>query len=191
MNQQILQDYIKRVTPLVRVILDTPNSKFVFNTTLLGDNSQAAQDRAKHAFKEKQIKMKEGVIGQIMIGNWMEFKDLGTGHSSCLDIIKSDNTCIMELKNSQNTFSGAAKQTTERKLKEYQEKNPNTKCYVGFINPGSRKKLSRTYQAKVKNVPIGVEITALYGKELLDFIFIYEGYNYTNEVVKIIRDIIY
>ena len=76
MNPQILKEYQSRVTPIVNSLLETHNGEFVWRPTLLGDQSEASRDRALKAFREKQIKMVEGDIGQIMIGSWIGWEDL-------------------------------------------------------------------------------------------------------------------
>jgi hypothetical protein len=186
MNQQILQRYIQRVTPLVHQILETHNAEFVFKTTLLGDYSRVAQDRAKHAFKEKQIKMLEGEIGQIMIGCWEGWMDLGIGHTSGLDNRRADNSCIMELKNQWNTCNSGSKKAVLDKLAKYKEENPETTCVFGMINPKPGQKQLR----KVERYN-GQEIVTLWGDALLDYVFTHDGYNYKNEVIEIIKGIMY
>ena len=186
MNQQILQRYIRRVTPLVRQILETHNAEFVFKTTLLGNDSQAAQDRARHAFLEKQIKMLEGGIGQIMIGCWEGWMDLGQGHASGLDTRKVDNSCIMEIKNQWNTCNSGSKKAVLDKLAKYKEENPETTCVFGMINPKPGQRLLR--KVELYN---GQEIVTLWGDALLDYVFTLDGYNYKNEVVDIVKRIMY
>ena len=186
MNQQILQQYKQRVTPIINALLETHNGEFKWRPTLLGDRSEAAQARALQAFREKQIKMLEGDIGQIMIGCWEGWIDLGIGHTSGLDNMRTDNSCIMELKNQWNTCNSGSKKAVLDKLAKYKEENPETTCVFGMLNPKpGQKRLRKVEQHN------GQEIVTLWGDALLDYVFTHDGYNYKNEVVEIIRDIMY
>lgn len=186
MNPQILKEYQSRVTPIVNSLLETHNGEFVWRPTLLGDQSEASRDRALKAFREKQIKMVEGDIGQIMIGSWIGWEDLGVGHTSGLDNRKLDNSCIMELKNQWNTCNSGSKKAVLDKLAKYKEENPETMCVFGMLNakPGQR-----ALRKEIEHN--GQKIIVLWGDELLNYVFTYEGYNYKNEVVEIIRNIMY
>lgn len=186
MNSQILQQFTQRVTPIINNILQTHKGEFVWRPTLLGDSSKGAEARALQAFKEKQIKMLEGDIGQIMIGNWIGWEDLGVGHTSGLDNRKVDNSCIMELKNQWNTCNSGSKKAVLDKLAKYKEENPETTCVFGMLNAKPKQKsLRKVVQHN------GQEIITLWGDELLNYVFTHEGYNYKNKVVEIIRNIMY
>jgi len=182
MNRQLLIEYEARIAPLIKKILDTVKKEFVFTPTLLGDHSDTAQERARVAFHQKQIKMKEGDIGQIMIGNWIGWEDLGIGHPTKLDNRKIDNTCIMELKNNYNTCNSGSRTSVLNNLAKYKKENLATDCIFGMLNP---KKNQRVLRKRI--IHNGVEIIELYGEELLDYVFTHNSYNYKKEVIEIVR----
>lgn len=129
--------------------------------------------------------MKEGEIAQVVLGNWYEWEDLGTGHDSGLDIRKQDNSAIIELKNKWNTCNSSSAKAVNDKLSDYKKKNPNTRCIWGSVNPKDiNKNNSSNY------VYDGVTIESLQGNELLDYIFTYKNYNYKKQILDKIMEII-
>ena len=186
MNQNILNDYKRRITPIVLGIINRKPKEFVWEPTFLGNSSEEAKRREETAFKERQIKMKEGDIAQVMIGNWHGYEDLGIGHATGVDCRKLDNTQILEIKNKYNTCNSGSAKTVKDKLAEYKNNNPNTECIWGIINPKSG--VSGKTTAIQHN---GVEIQQLQGEDLFRKIFVIDGYDYTNDVRKIVKNIMY
>jgi hypothetical protein len=186
MNQNILEQYKEKITPLIAAILNKCKKSFVWAPTFLGDNSDEAKERERVAFEERQIKMKEGDIAQIMIGNWIGFEDLGIGHKTGVDCRKLDNSMILEIKNKHNTCNSGSAKTVCDKLSRYKLENPNTHCIWGIINPKSS--VSGDRKVPEHN---GVKILKLQGDELFKRIFVLNEYNYTNEVANIVRKLMY
>lgn len=186
MIQNILTDYKTKITPIILGIINRPYKVFVWQPTFLGDSSEKAKIREETAFKEKQIKMREGDIAQAMIGNWYGYEDLGIGHETGVDCRKLDNTQLLEIKNKWNTCNSGSSKTVKDKLAKYKNNNPNTECIWGIINPKSG--------VSGKTTPIqhnGVEILQLQGDDLFRKIFIIDGYDYTNDVRNIVKNIMY
>jgi hypothetical protein len=130
--------------------------------------------------------MKEGEIAQVALGNFYEWKDLGTGHESELDLLKEDNSAIIELKNKWNTCNSSSAKALLDKLSNYKKKNPNTRCIWGVINP---KDINKNNSSKIEHD--GVIIEKLEGNELFNYIFTYRNYNYKQEILDYIKEIIY
>tara|TARA_B100001093_G_C26808341_1_gene1006477 strand:+ start:103 stop:672 length:570 start_codon:yes stop_codon:yes gene_type:complete len=187
MNTIILEEYKNKITPLIKNILNKKVTKYTFEYSFLGDDSIETKEREKIAFKERQIKMKHGDIAQIMIGNWMDMEDLGIGHKTGLDCRKLDNSMILEIKNKYNTCNSGSTKAVLDKLSKYKINNPNTECIWGIINP---KKLNEESNKKII-YHNNVEIIKLQGEKLFEKIFILDGYNYTNDIRNIIRNIMY
>ena len=109
--------------------------------------------------------MKIGNIWQIAIGNYKDFKDLKTGHTSGLDILSEKNEIIMEIKNRYNTDNKSARDKNYDKLVAFKNKNPKYTCIYGIIN--DKKPLG----CKKIIIHNGVEIIYYSGRCFLKFIF--------------------
>ena len=83
----------------------------------------------------RQAHMTERCIGQIVIGNFIGWTNLKTGHPSGLDCIKNDGSIIIELKNKYNTCNSSSGLTLLDKLAKYKIPHPATRCIWGIINP--------------------------------------------------------
>ena len=180
-----INSYINKIKPKIETIMKRSRSEFVYEKTLFGIDTPDVRENLKIAHNIRQTQMKEGDIAQIVLGNFYEWEDLGIGHGSGLDIRRTDNSAIIELKNKWNTCNSSSAKAVNDKLSVYKKKYPNTRCIWGVINPKDiNKNNSSNYDHD------GVTIEKLQGDELLDYIFTYKNYNYKKEILDYILDYI-
>ena len=181
-----LCSYYAKIRSLIRQKLDTNRKEYIHKPTLFGDNSEECIKKMETALKIKQIQMKEGEIGQLIIGNFIGWVDLKTGHSSKLDCMKTDGSIIIEIKNRHNTCNGGSRKTVHDNLSNYKKNHPNTRCILGILNPRKNcKLLKKTIQHD------GVEIERIEGDELLKLIFTLDGFDYSKQVIDVVRQTMY
>ena len=124
--------------------------------------------------------MKIGMIWQYAIGHYKDFKDLGIGHYTGLDVISKKRKIIIELKNRYNTDNASAKKSNFNKLAEFKLGTPNYICIYGIIN-------DKTSDGKIEEITHNDQNIVIYsGNELLNFIF-GEDKKY---IIKLLQDII-
>jgi len=121
------------------------------------------------ALKEKQRLMKIGNIWQSAIGNYKDFIDLGTGHSSELDILSHTKKIAIELKNRTNTDNALSKKYNFLKLSKFKKNNPDYRCIYANINAKTKEKTLEGYNKKI--IYNEVEIEHQVGYKFLSFIF--------------------
>jgi len=177
--------YIKKVKPKIERILKLKRKEFVYEETIFGVENKEIIKNLKIAHNIRQTQMKEGDIAQVVLGNFYGWKDLGTGHETGLDLLKEDNSAIIELKNKWNTCNSSSSKALCDKLSNYKKKNTNTRCIWGVINP---KDINKNNSSKFEYD--GVIIEKLEGNELLDYIFTYKNYNYKKDILYYIKEII-
>lgn len=176
--------YLMKIHPLIRDILDKARKPFVYEPTIFGDNSEENVRSLEVAFKQRQIQMKEGMIAQIIIGNFIGWEDLGIKHSTRLDCRKKDNSIIIEVKNKYNTCNSRDSEKVKEDLAKYKKENPKTRCVWGIVNPkpGSHK-LSE------KIICQGLEIEKIQGEDLFKLVSTLGGIDYSQRVIKFVRKI--
>lgn len=180
-----IEAYKIKVKPLIEKIRDAPEKDYVHDITVFGDNSESYINALKTAHKVRQKQMKEGIIGQTIIGNFCGWKDLGHAPGSGLDCLKKDNSIIIEVKNRYNTCNADSKKSVLDKLWEYKKHNPQTRCIWGIVNPTSKtKKLSATFKYK------GLELEKLQGRDLFELVFTLDNKNYANEIITFVKHIL-
>ena len=118
----LINEYIEKVKPKIERILNLKRKEFVYEETIFGLDTPELREKLKIAHNIRQTQMKEGDIAQVVLGNWYEWEDLGTGHDSGLDIRKPDNSAIIELKNKWNTCNSSSAKAVNDKLSEYKKK---------------------------------------------------------------------
>jgi AAA+ ATPase superfamily predicted ATPase len=167
-------------------IINKNNKEYIHDYTLLGNNTLNFIEQNRIFCYIKQFHMKEGKLCEVMLGEFPGWERLRINSKSGLDIRKLDNSCIMEIKNKWNTCNSGSLKSVLDKLAEYKKKNPDTECILGIINPKKNEK-------KLKKIIIhnGQEIIKLQGSKLLDKVFVLNGYNYTEDVIKKVRNIMY
>lgn len=185
MRYCIIMLYINYIEPLIKKLYQRENKEYVHEPTIFGDNSEKSIKTLEIAFTQKQNEMKEGELGQIMIGKWFGWEDLGVGHLSGLDCRKKEKPIIMEVKNKWNTCNSGSKKTVLDKLSEYKKENPETRCVWAIINskPGCK---------KVKEILThnGVEIEKIQGIELFKLVFKIGKIDYSSQVIKSVQYIV-
>lgn len=82
---------------------------------------------------DKTLNNRIGEFHQMLLGGVNGWKDLGVGDESKLDIIKEDNTIAMEVKNKFNTVNADSLSKVRDKIKQFVQKNPNSKAYWSYI----------------------------------------------------------
>lgn len=157
-----LETYLSNLRDNVKRILSLPEK--VETTADILDTDQHL-DKVRISTEVKRRQMKYGSIWQYATGNWKGWEDLGTGHSSGLDIRSVEKKIIGELKNRWNTDNSSSKCRNHQKLLKYKTANPQYTCFYGHVN-------DKTPKGRIEiEIVDGVEITHYYGGELLDFIF--------------------
>ena len=186
-NNEIIEKYKKRIVLEINKIMRKTRKKYIYEPTLLGNSSPEYVEQLKTSFYIRQLHMIEGIIGQRMLGLFEGWEDLDlTKNVRGFDIMKSDGSCIAEIKNKWNTCNSSSLKATLDKLVEYKKNNPNVECIYGIINP---KKDERDMKSII--VHNGHKIIKLQGDELLNKVFFHEGYNYKNDILKIVKNAMY
>ena len=186
MDTNVLNQYLSRIEPKVLNIINKKRSIYKYEKTIFGDNSKETIKKLKIAHEIRQKQMKEGIIAQIVFGEWLGWENLKIGHSSGLDIRKKDNTVVIELKNKYNTCNYDNQKAILDKLTKYKLHNPDTICVWGIINPKkNEKKLTQTITYN------GIQIQKIQGLALFKYVFTYKNYDYSDIIIKYIRDIIH
>lgn len=176
-----LLPYIFKVVPIIEKLLSAPKTPYKHLYTHFGDNTDEFIELACHGHYVRQIQMKEGSIAQICIGNFDGFEDLGIGHYTGLDVRKTDNSMVIELKNRHNTCNSSSQKVLLDKLNKYSELNPETQCIWGIVNSNKvNQERQNIYHKKSK-------ILKLQDKSLLDYIFTKHGKNYTDQIIRMVQ----
>lgn len=178
--------YKNRIKILIEKTVNRKCKKFVYEPTILGDNSQENIEKLTIAHSIRQKQMKEGEIAQIILGNFIGWQNLKVGHKSGLDCRKLDNSIAMELKNKYNTCNSDSLKMVLEKLSKYKKFNPETRCVIGIVNPKKNTKILHE-----KFFYKDVEIEKLQGKELFKLVFSYNGVDYSQEIIDFTTSIIY
>ena len=180
-----MSHFIKTIYTVIDKLYQRETKEFKYEPTLFSDDSKEYIEKLKIAYKIRQKQMKEGILAQRVIGNFIGWKDLGVGHSSGLDCCKKDNSIIMEVKNKYNTCNSGSLKAILDKLSKYKKKNPETRCVLAIVNPKlGDKKLCK------KITHNGVEIEIIQGKELFKLVFTVGNINYSELIIKIVKDYI-
>lgn len=180
-----VETYIKKIEPLITKLYQRERKEYVHEPTMFGDNSEENIKRLEIAHYQRQNQMKEGDLGQLIIGNWFGWEDLKQGHSTGLDCRKENNSIIMEVKNKYNTCNSSSAEALLDKLSKYKKENPQTRCVWAIVNakPGSKnlcKKITHN----------GVEIEKIQGDELFALVFRIGNIDYSTQVINMVKDII-
>ena len=182
MRQWYIPHIKKYIFPLLNKLYKRDKKAYQHETTLFGNTSKESVGRLQIAFEVKQKQMKEGDLSQILIGNWLGWKDLLTGHPSGLDCRKNDNTIIMDVKNKHNTCNSGSEKALLDKLSKYKKGNPDTRCIWGIVNakPGCKKLHQIIFHE-------GVEIEKIQGTELFKLVFTIGKFDYSERIIKMVQ----
>ena len=129
-----IDNYTEIISHKIRCLFETKNKKSYISDILLNRYFENHKKEIKNSLTIKQIQMKIGNIWQIAIGYYTDFKFLGNGHHTGLDIKNKNRKIIMELKNRYNTDNHSAKKSNYDKLARYKKKHDNYECIYGVIN---------------------------------------------------------
>lgn len=143
-----------------------------------------AQQKENNRLQKSQ-QMAHGIIWQEVIGKFIGWKDLETGHETGLDCIHEEKKIIMELKNSYNTHNSGSCKAFMDKLAKHKKEHPDYRPIWGIVNAKNHisKKEIITHD--------GQKIEKLQGDELLDMIFTYQGINYKKQIIEHMQNIMY
>lgn len=179
-------DFINTIIPKIKELLNKQKKNYIYDNTLFGINTPQYIELLQQSYKVKRVQMNEGIISQLIIGNFPAWEDLGTGHYSGLDCRKKDNSIILELKNKWNTCNSASEKTLKDKLVAYKKNNPNTRCIWGIINPKKNtKKLTQIIKYN------GFEIEKIQGIDLFKLVFNINDEQLIYKIIDNIKNIIY
>lgn len=158
------------------------NNVFKHKPTLLEEKTDEFVEMLKISFYTRQKKMKEGMIAELMISNFIGWSKLKSG----LDVVKKDNSIVIEIKNNYNTCNSNSEKSVIRKLYHYKKSNKDTRLVLGIINPKSEK-LKDTYKIiKYKNTVI----EKIQGRKLLKLVFTLDNIDYSYYIIKYIKSIL-
>jgi hypothetical protein len=130
--------YLSIALNIIKKLKDNDKKKetpYTHEPTVFGDNSKEFIEKQRIAHEVRVKQMKEGLVAQILIGNWPGWQDLKTGDISKLDCRRSDGTIIMEIKNKYNTCNSGSGTSVQDNLANYKKQHPNTRCVLGIVNP--------------------------------------------------------
>jgi hypothetical protein len=157
-----LQEYFPRVRNGIDKILTRHENTEIFHDIL---DSESDREYVAKFLKMKQRQMKYGEIWQMVIGEYPDFENLYSGHSSGLDILSHKRKLIMELKNRYNSDNHSSRKANWDKLIQFQKLHPEYACVYGIVN-------DKTSEGSIKVVQYcDTEITYYSGKKLFEFIF--------------------
>lgn len=106
-----MEEYEHTIGKKIEKILEKQNKKNRIHDVLLDEYFMKHESEIKNSLVIKQLQMKIGQIWQIIIGNYLDFTDLGTGDKTGLDITNRKRKIIMEIKNRYNTDNASARKT--------------------------------------------------------------------------------
>ena len=179
--------YVEKITPLIKKEWNKPTNKRPTNDVdILDNNNKKDKKLLDIAHTIKQRKMKYGKIHQIAIGNFPGWIDIGNKHNSGCDLLKKDNTVIIELKNKWNTCNSDSSKTLKDKLSKYKKNNNKTICIWGIINAKPNIKHSKKMIKHHKQ-----DIIQWQGEDFLSFVYTYNNIDYSKKVIKLIKSIIH
>ena len=126
--------------------------------------------------------MKIGNIWQDVLGTYKDFKNLGVGHETGLDIISIKRKIIIELKNRTNTDNSSSRKANLDKLAKFKKTNPDYTCIYGNINDNTEEKTVVGMDKII--IHDGVEIHHMVGMRLINLIL---G-EYSAEIIQFVKD---
>src|SRR3989344_2954336 len=107
-----------------KTIFDISNKNMTFNSWLKQEEERQM---------DKTLNNKIGEFHQLLLGGVKYWEDLGIGDESKLDIIKSDKSIVLELKNKENTVNSDSKDKVRDKLEKFIKNHPKSVAYWAYI----------------------------------------------------------
>lgn len=159
--------------------------KYIYEETLFSPSNKNFINNLKIAYKVRKINMLEGEISQMIIGDFIGWENLKTGHESGLDCYNKDRKIILELKNKYNTCNSDSLKSVLNKLSFYKSINKNTRCILGIINPKKNNKI-----LKKSIIYNNEEIEIIQGRELMSLVFTLNDKDYSFNIIYYIKQII-
>jgi hypothetical protein len=179
-EKEYISIFTIQIEERIKKLLESKKNKKIPEDILLNQYFAKHENEMNNSLIIKQIQMKIGNIWQIVIGNYCNFKDLGIGHHSGLDVKNKKRKIIMEIKNRYNTDNSSSKKTNLDKLVEYKKKHPDFECIYAVIND-----IKKDGQRKII-IHNNIEIIYCSGMILLNYIF----ENDTKIILNILQNII-
>lgn len=170
----------EKIEGKIKHVLESKNAVNVISDILLNEYFSKHIREINNSLIIKQMQMKIGNIWQIAIGNYGDFRDLGVGHHTGLDVKNKNRKIIMEIKNRYNTDNASAKKSNLGKLAKYKKEHTDFECIYAIINDKKPKGKCNIIEHN------GVKLIYYSGLCLLNYIF---GDD-TNAVLNILHKII-
>lgn len=194
MNKKFFKEYCNKVEPLLLNLLNAERKPLVYQPTLFAEKNSSYAKKYKIFHDLIQSQQKEGFIAQVLLGNWVGWIDLDEigvplkerkefsikNVQKQPDICKEDKTAMIELKNKWNTVTGGnIKSVIYTPLADWKKQNPSTDAIWGIVNPAeSNRNLTKQLYFQ------GVEIKKIQGLDLFKYVCNYEGFDYSEYVIK-------
>lgn len=175
----ILSKYFQKMEIIIKNILSRNEQKVLTYDIL---DTPKTKENKLLALKEKQYRMKIGEIWQETIGNYNNFINLKSGHSSGLDILSSSRKIAIELKNRTNTDNSSSKKSNFDKLSKFKRENPDYICIYANINADTEEKTIKGLCKKI--IHNEAEIQHQIGYTFLTFVF----EENTEEIINFVRN---
>jgi hypothetical protein len=172
--------YTDKIEGKIKHVLEAKNAVNCIEDILLNEYIAKHINEINNSLIIKQLQMKVGNIWQIAIGNYIDFRDLGVGHHTGLDVKNKNRKIIMELKNRYNTDNASAKKSNFDKLAKYKRDHSDFECIYAIMNDRKPKGQHKTFEHN------GVELVYFSGMCLLEHVFGEE----TNAILNILHKII-
>ena len=122
--------YFENIGKLIKNSLTDIKHKTAYDDLLLADYIKSNNEIIEKSNKLKIIQMKVGLIWKSAIGTYKEFKDLGQGHPSKLDILSNKRKIAIELKNRYNSDNASSRLSNYNKLAAFKKSNPEIYMYL-------------------------------------------------------------
>lgn len=132
----------------------------------------------KLVLKDKQRRMKIGMVWQYTIGTYPGFENI----DDKIDIISHKYKLLIEVKNRSNTDNRSSLLYNYQKLYEYKLKYPEYTCIYGCINCSDKRKTDIGDVRIIKYKDI--KIYHYYGKKFLNLIF----HEDTENIIMFLKD---
>ena len=179
---QELHEYFIVVTPIILDLVLKEKKKFKYSPSLFSEELLINEKSEKIAFETHQLKMLDGKMCQILLGNFYEWQDLKNGHETGLDCRKLDNSIILEVKNSMS--HGSSLKVAMRNLIRYKKKYPETRCVFGVVNTKRQRDFTKTFTYE------DVEIERVTGEKLLALVFTLEGQDFSDIIIEYVKNLL-
>jgi hypothetical protein len=154
-------------------LIKKSTDKIIYNLT---DEAWYKFDNVR--LKDKQINNKIGELHEFLLAKSKNYVKCNSVDKNIqVDIMKTDKSVFIELKNKYNTMNNSSKLQTIERLKDIKHKYPESLCLIGIIN-------GKNNSSSKKKISSNPEIWKYTGEELFNLVF--NEKNYLNTVESII-----